>query len=315
MRAQAIRWLAAFVISSAPAAAQDYPSKPVQLLVPYSAGSTTDIIARSFAETVRAAFGQPFVIVNRDGAAGTIAMAELARAANDGSTLFLGPQGILTLQLNLRKDLAYKFDQVEPICQLAESFFIIAVGAKSPYQKLSDLVADARMRKDKLNYGVPGIGAIPHLQIVMFGKAAGAEFNPVAYKNYAQMPTDLASGQLDFAIFTPGSTYGAAVRFLASLSEKRWRLMPELPTSGEFGWPANAAGFFGLYAPRGAPAAVIAKVEKLCELAAHDERFRAIAEKTGSDAAYLGRAAFKQRLDADLKEKGEAAKAAGLVPH
>ncbi len=107
----------ACIVSSA--GAQSYPEKPVTMLVPYSAGSTIDIIARGFAESAQATFGKPMVVLNRDGAAGTIAMTELARAKPDGYTILFGPQGILTLHLQLRDDLPYKFEQVQPICQAA----------------------------------------------------------------------------------------------------------------------------------------------------------------------------------------------------
>jgi tripartite-type tricarboxylate transporter receptor subunit TctC len=313
MRARSTCLAVLALLHAGAAAAQDYPVKAVTMLVPYSAGSTTDIVARALVDASQGAFGKPFVVINRDGAAGTIAMAELARAAPDGYTILFGPQGILTLQLHLRRDLSYKFEQVQPICQVADSYFVLGVGEKSPFATFNDLLAEARKRTDKkLNYGVPGIGAIPHLQMHMLATAAKFEANPVAYRNYAQVPLDLVSGVLDFAIITPGSTYGQPIRFLALLADKRSRLMPNVPTTGEFGLPASAAGFFGLYAPAGTPAAALAAIEKACAEATKSEAFRTLIERTGSELAYLPRAAFTKRLEQDFKDKAEAAKAVGM---
>ncbi len=175
------------------------------------------------------------------------------------------------------------------------------------------MLDDARKRTNKkLNYGVPGIGAIPHLQMHMLATAAKFEANPIAYKSYGQMPLDLASGALDFAILTPGSTYGQPVRFVAVPAEKRSRFMPDVPTSGEFGLPATTAGFFGLYAPKGTPATALDAVEKACAEAGKSDAFAKLVERTGSEIAFLPRGAFVKRLEQDFKDKAAAVKAVGM---
>jgi tripartite-type tricarboxylate transporter receptor subunit TctC len=149
--------------AAVPARAETYPSRPIQFVVPFTAGNAIDIIGRAFADAFKNEIGGTVVVINRDGAAGMIAMGFVANAAPDGHTLFFGPNGQLTMQPHLRKNLPYKVEQVVPICLVFESPFAIVVRPDSPYKNFGELIEAARKSPGKVSYGLSGIGSVPHL--------------------------------------------------------------------------------------------------------------------------------------------------------
>jgi tripartite-type tricarboxylate transporter receptor subunit TctC len=303
-------FLAAAVLACAAGAARadDYPSRPIQFIVPFTSGNAVDVMARGFAEGFKSEIGGTVVVVNREGAAGMIAMAAVAGAAPDGYTLFFGPNGQLTLQPHLRKNLPYKVDGVVPICLTFESPFAIAVRPDSPYQSFSDVIAAARKTPGKVSYGLSGIGSVPHLLFHMIALRAKTEFNPVAYKNYALLSPDILAGRIDFGVMAFGSFQSPPMKLLAVLREKRHPRYPDVPTSTELGYPAESAAFGGLYAPAGTPEPVLAKIEAACERTHKVPSVRKVMDDTGQTADFEGRKAFAARLAADSRNKAEAVK-------
>jgi tripartite-type tricarboxylate transporter receptor subunit TctC len=296
-------------LAALPAPAQDYPSRPITLLTPFSPGNIVDLSARAFAEPFKKALAAEAVVVaNREGAAGIVAMTALAQAKPDGYTLWFGPQGQLTIQPHQRADLAYKFSDVTPICQVSESHFFISAKPDGPYKDFPALLAAAKNEPGKLSFAVSGIGAIPHLQWHMIARRAGVELNAVAYRNLGQIKVDILSGQIAMGVLVVGATYAEGLKHLAVLSEKRLPNYPDVPTSGEFGFPATTPGFVGVMARAGVPEPILAKIEKACETAAKDESFAKVIARSGSPVAYLNRADFTKRMAEDFKVKGEAVK-------
>ena len=296
------------------ASAQDFPSKPVQLLVPFTAGSLTDVSARAFAEAAKPQTAQPFVIVNLDGASGIIAMARTASAAPDGHTLFFGPQGQLNMQPQLRSDLPYKRSDIVPICQLYENTFAIIVGQNSPLRSVKDLIAAARKEPGKFAYGHPGTGTIPHMQMHNFALKAGIKIEAVGYKNYGQMVGEVAAGQLPFAIASLGSFEGRPVRPIAVVTEKRSPNYPDVPSTAEDGYPVPTAGFNGIYVAAATPAPVQQRLRAICAEVAKVPAFQAAIARTGSDFAYLDQPEMAKRLEEDYKVKGDMIRSLNFKP-
>ncbi len=294
------------------ARADSYPSRPIQFIVPFTAGNVVDINARAFADAFKKEIGGTVVVVNRDGAAGMIGMAAVANAAPDGYTLFFGPNGQLTLQPHLRKNLPYKVDQVVPICLTFETPFAIVVRPDSPHQTFADLIAAGRRAPGKISYGLSGIGSIPHLLFHMVAVRAKTEFNAVAYKNYALLVPDISAARTEFGVMAFGSFQSPPMKMLAVLREKRHPRYPDVPTTTELGFPAESAAFGGVYAPAGTPKAVLDKIEAACERALKEPAVRRVLEDTGAVTEFEGREGFAKRLAADSKNKAEAVKLLNL---
>jgi tripartite-type tricarboxylate transporter receptor subunit TctC len=311
-----MQWLAVAVSLAAglatAAAAQSYPTKPIQMLTPFSSGNIIDLQARATAEELRKLLGQQVLIVNKEGAAGMIAFGELTRSAPDGYTLLFAPNGQLALQPHLRKQLPFDPAKVDPICQIFESFFAIVVGETSPYRTFSDLVAAAKKEPGKLNWGVSGVGSIPHLQWHMVEKAIGIETVPVPYKNYALVAPETASGQLAFSVMAIGSFGGQPLRVLLTVDNRRSAKYPEAPSAKDLGVQASSAAFGGIYAPKGLPTEVRAKIEDACAASTRSPDLKAIFDRLGNEVAYLDSRAFAARLAEDRRVKGEAVRALKL---
>ena len=299
------------LLATAPAAAQ-LPDRPIQLVIPFSAGAGPDTIARAFAEAARDLAPKGFVVLNREGASGIIAMNSVLSAPPDGTTLFFGPQGQLTAQPHLRNDLPYKREDALPICQVGEDGFAVSVGEKSPFKSLTELVAAAKKEPGKLTYGMGGFGIIPHQQAHAFALKAGIDIRAVAYRNFGQIFVDAQSRQIDIAVTAVGSLAGKNMRVLAILGDRRFNAYPDVPTTGELGWPVSTAAFYAIYGRKGTPAPVEAKLREICAAAVKAESFVAAARRISADVVYLDGPALAKRVEADFVARGELLKTLNL---
>ena len=294
------------------ALAQSYPSRPLQLVAPFSGGSSTDIAARGLAEGLSAQLGQPAVVINREGASGTIALAAVAYAAPDGYTLAFTPQGPLTIQPHLKPNLPYRLDAFQPLCQVVEDSFGILVGPTSPIVDFKDLLKRARAKPKSLTFGTTGVATVPHLQVEGLALAAGVEFVHAPYRVTGQLIADTLGGKLDFAVSTIVSISGGNGRVIAVLGPMRSPRHPAVPTVDELGFEVSMPGFVGLYAPKAAPAAVHDRLEAACAKAFASMSFQNMAANAGTSPLYLPRAAFAERLAADSREKAALIKALNI---
>lgn len=299
------------LLAVSPAAAQ-LPDRPIQLVVPFSAGAGPDVIARAFAEAARDMAPKGFVVMNREGASGIIAMNSVLSATPDGATLFFGPQGQLTAQPHLRNDLPYKREDALPICQVGEDGFAISVGTNSPFKTLTELVAAAKKEPGKLTYGMGGFGIIPHQQAHAFALKAGIDIRAVAYRNFGQIFIDAQSGQIDIAVTAVGSLAGKNMRVLAILGDRRFNAYPDVPTTGELGWPVATAAFYAIYGRKGTPAPVEAKLREICAAVVKAESFIAAAKRISADVVYLDAPALAKRVEEDFVTRGELLKTLNL---
>ena len=263
------RLISAGLISAAPLAmAQDaWPSKPVRLVVPFAPGGATDVLARMLAQRLSTLWGQSVVVDNRAGAGGNVGADLVAKSTPDGTTLLfasgsitINPQLYKRMPFDTRKDLV-------PITNAAQGPMLVVVPDTSPARTLKELIAMAKARPGSLNFGSAGVGSQVHMAAENFADAAGIDISHVPYKGEAPAYTDLIGGQTQMMVgnFAAASALlgNGRLRALAVTSLQRSPLLPEVPTAAESGLPGFASsGWFGLLAPTGTPAEVLAKVHR-----------------------------------------------------
>lgn len=247
-------------------AAQQYPSKPIRLIVPFTPGGTTDILSRIVGQKLSSAMGAQVVIDNRPGAGGNIGAELAAKAAPDGYTLFMGPSGTLSVNPSLYTKLL--FDPIQdfaPIALLAMVPSMLVVHPSLPVKSLKELIDYAKARPGQLNYGSSGAGGQPFLAVEYLKLMAGLNIVEIRYKGGAPLTTDLIAGQISLTItgiptLLPHVKSGR-LRALAVSSAKRSAAVPDLPTISEAGLPGyDATAWYGILAPAGTPKAIIAKL-------------------------------------------------------
>jgi tripartite-type tricarboxylate transporter receptor subunit TctC len=258
---------AAAVLAAPLAQAAGYPEKPVKIVVAFTAGGTTDILARSIAQQLQQKLGQPFVVDNKPGAGGNLGTEFVVRAPADGYTLLMDSVGPISINQTLYRNLAYDpLKDLVPIVQVANVPNVLVVHPSVPAKTFEEFVAYMKANPGKLNYGSTGVGTSSHLSGFMLSQRVGVETLHVPYKG-ANALNDLLAGRLQFMFATIPSVIGqihaGKLRALAVSSTQPSRSLPGVPTVAEKGFPGFEAGsWFGLFAPKGTPAAVIATINK-----------------------------------------------------
>lgn len=248
--------------------AQTYPAKPVRVVVAFTAGGTTDILARLVAQQLSERLKQQFVIDNKPGAGGNIGTEAVVRAAPDGYTLIVNSVGPIAVNPTLYSRLGYNpLTDLVPMVQIADVPNVLVINPALGLKTMEEFLAYARANPGKLNYGSTGVGTSAHLSSFMLTRRAGVEATHIAYKG-ADALRDLLAGRIQFMFATIPSVmpHIAAGRLqpLAVSSVKRSRSLPEVPTVIEKGFAGFEAGsWFGFFAPRGTPDAVIAQVNRI----------------------------------------------------
>ena len=309
MRRTLIFFAALFGIADTAPAQTAYPHKPVQVIVGFSAGGSVDVMARTLINVISAQLGQSFVIVNRDGASGSIGFGQLANAQPDGYTLGAGPTTPISIAPHLMKNIRFRVDSFEYICQSFENVFTVAVPLDSPFRSMMEILAAARASPGKLSYGHSGVGTVPHLAVANLVYRSGIDVPAIPYRGEASMFVDLVAGRIPFGSPSVALAVGQRVRVLAVFADSRHPAFPEAPTFSELGMPSMPPGFNGLFAPKGTPRDVLAVLERACEQAVQTESFRSTAQRLSQRIAYLNGAAFAERAGADYRYKGEVIKA------
>lgn len=249
----------ALTLVAAAAGAQDFPSKPVTWIVPYTPGGITDTRSRLIADEFGKALGQTVVVENKPGAGGTLGLEYVARADPDGYTIVYGTLGTLAAAPSLYADLRYdSLEDFESIHMMGASPNTLIAHEATPYNTVEELVAYAKEHPGEVTVGLAGIGTGTHLASELFAADAGVEFLQVPYKGSAPMLNDLIAGRLDIAFDYPVSTLGhvqsGSVKVLGVTSAERLELFPDAPTMAEAGFPgAETGSWSGIFAPGGTP--------------------------------------------------------------
>ena len=258
--------LGAGLLGGTSALAQAYPTKPVTIIVPFAAGGTTDILARIIGQALTAELGQSVVVDNRAGAGGNIGGQAAAKAAPDGHTLFMGTVGTHAINASLYKKMP--FDPIKdfaPLTRVANVPNLLVANPAQPYKSVKDLIAYAKANPGKVNFGSSGNGSSIHLSGELFKSLAKVDMQHVPYKGSAPAVTDLMGNQIGIMFDNMPSAIqhvrsGSLVP-LAVTTAKRSPELPNVPTIAEAGVPGyEATSWFGMFAPAGTPAPVLAKL-------------------------------------------------------
>jgi tripartite-type tricarboxylate transporter receptor subunit TctC len=262
----AILWLVA--ASVAPAGAQDYPSRPIRIIVPTAPGGMSDTLSRAFAAKVTERTGATVVVENRTGGAGVIAADYVAKSAPDGYTIYLGFHGTNSVLQHLDAKLPYDpAKDFAPVVFLATGPNVLVVHPSVPVKSVQDLVALAKQKPGELTYASAGIGTTPHLISEQFKLYAGLQITGVQYRGAAPATQDVLGGHVPMTFDLIGNAMTnireGKLRALAITDAQRSPLLPEVPTMEEAGYPDVQAGaWFAFFAPAGTPAAAIAWLNK-----------------------------------------------------
>ena len=259
--------LAALLLGLAPqAAADDYPTKPITLIVPFPAGGGVDVIGRIVADKLAAELGQPVVIDNRGGAAGVIGTRVAARAVPDGYTLVMATSGSIAINPNLYANPGYQtLKDLSPVGLISSTPIVLMAHPSAPEQSLGAVIASAKREPGKLNIGTPPPGTSAYLGGELFKSLAGVDITIVTYRGTGPLTTDLLGGhvKLGLNVLAPAMSMlkSGSLKALAVLASRRSSHLPDTPTSAEAGLPGLESGLnYGLLAPAGTPEAIIKRL-------------------------------------------------------
>jgi tripartite-type tricarboxylate transporter receptor subunit TctC len=256
------------LVSSA-AEAQNWPSRPITMIVPFGAGGSIDIPARRLAAELTKKLGQQVVVENRSGANGNIGGAYVAKSNPDGYTLMFAPPGVLATNRFMYKNLPFDSDRAfDPIILVAKSPLVLVANPKVPVKNLQDLIAYAKANPGKLSVGTPGMGSQGHLTMELLQKRGGTKMNYVPYRGAAGSSADAIAGQIDLSInFTPamvGPLKNGSLRGLAVTTLRRSQQLPDIPTVAESGLPGfESVAYYSVVAPAGTPRDIILTLNKM----------------------------------------------------
>ena len=308
-----------FALFALGAAAQEYPARPVRIIVPSPPGGGTDIVARVLAQHFARSFGQQFFVENKPGAGNMIGIEAVARSAPDGYTLLMTAS---TLALNSVLFKKVPYDPVRdfaPITLTATAPNVLLVHPAVPAQSLAEFIALAKAKPGALSYGTPGIGTSPHLSMELLKSMAGIDLQHVPYKGTAAAVTDVIGGQIAAtfanALTAKPQVDAGRVRALAITGPRRIEALPGVPPVAEAGVPGyEAMQWYGLLAPAGTPAAIVARLngEALKALRSAEMKERLAAD--GAEPLGGSPAEFAALIRRELDKWTRVARAAGIDP-
>ncbi len=302
------------------AMAQDYPSKPITLIVPFAAGGPTDTLARNLGVTLTNSLKQTIVVDNSGGAGGTIGINKVAKAKNDGYTLLLMHIGMSTSPALYRKLPYNTLNDFEYIGQVADVPMTLLGKKGLAPNSLKDLIPYLRANKSKLNYANAGLGAASHLCGLLFMSSVGVELTTIAYKGTAPAMTDLIGGQVDLmcdqTTNTTAQIKAGTVKAYGVTSAQRVPSLKELPTLAEQGLKNfEVVVWHGLYAPKGTPKPVQDKLVAALQSAVQDATFKARLAELGAEPVPVSKAnpeSLRNHLKAEVEKWGPIIKKAGV---
>ena len=287
LRRSALALLA--VALAGPAFAQAYPTKPITLIVPFAAGGPTDLMARIMGERMGKELGQQIIIDNVTGAAGSIAMGKLAHATPDGYTIGIGHLGTNVVNGLIYKNLNYDLlDDLMPIARLPSNPLLVVTSNQVPAKDLKELVAYLKANADKISGGTAGMGSGSHIGALAFFAVTGTNYQLVPYRGTGPAVQDLIANQIQIMIDQSSNSLphvrAGKLKVYAVAAKERTAAAPDIPTTAEAGFPGiEVAIWHGLWAPKGTPTEIIAKLNEAAVAALKDPEIRRKLEDLGQD--------------------------------
>lgn len=303
-------------VAAGAATAQEWPTRPVTIVVPFPAGGNTDTMARLAADFLTRSLGQNFIVENRPTGGGVVATAQVARAEPDGSTLFFASAGQLIILPMMQKVNYDPEKDLVPVSILGTGPFILGVRSNLPAKTMQEFIAFAKTHKDKLNVASAGIGSIGHLSAALFGKRAGLEFVYVPYKGGGPAMQALINHETDLYFGNASELLqhidGGRIRVLGVSSEKPLSQIPNVPPVATLFPGFKTSSWNGFFVPAGTPAAVIGRLEAQVVAAVKDPTIRSRLEALGIEPVGSTAKEFAATIEADRPVYREAVDAAGL---
>ncbi len=313
---------AAFALGAGAAVAQSYPTHPITVIVPFAAGGPTDVIARIVSENMSKTLGQQLVVENVAGAGGTTGSTKAFGSAPDGYTIVMGHMGTHGAAPAQYKNIKYKpATDFEPIGMAAGTPIVVVARKDFPAKDLKEFVAYLKANGDKLNEGQAGVGSVSYTTCVMFNVMAGAKPTRVPYTGTGPVINDMLAGKLDYAcdqiVSVASQVQGGAIKAYAIATDKRSPALPDVPTSAEAGLPEfKVTAWNALFAPKGTPKDIVAKLNDALVKALSDEGTRKrlldlgaiIPEGRDRSSEYLG-----ELVKSEVERWGKIMAAGGVV--
>ena len=302
----------------APAGAQEnYPSRPIRVVNPYSVGSVADVFGRIVTQHIAEQWKASIILESKSGANGSIAAEDVARAEPDGYTWLLVTTFFTTspsLNLVMRWDPLRDFIPIGMICQ-APNVFIVP--ATLPVKNVAEFIALAKSRPGALNYGHPGKGSTGHLGFELFKRLAGIDVNPIGYRGYPQMVADIASGLLTSSFFSTNQALAlmqsGKIRVIASISDGRSKYFPDIPTMAEQGFAeAQVTPWFGVVVPSKTPQPIVTKISQALEAAVAASEVREKLDLAGCSARSAPLGEFAGIIKSDVALWAKVVRDAGI---
>ena len=293
LRAALCGLYAALCLNTAHAAGDDYPTRPIKFVVPYTAGGSNDVVGRVLAQKLSADWGVPIIVENRAGAGGNLGAALVARSPADGYTFLITPNNLLTMNPYLYQKTGVGYDPIkdfQPVSLVATGPILLAVNAELPVKSAKELIAYAKANPGKLSYASAGVGTPHHLSAELLKSLSGIDMLHVPYKGAVPAVSDLAAGRVQVMFGIPNSLMpfvkSGQLRALAVSGLKPSPELPDLPTLDPSGVPGfDSTLWIGLTAAAGTPAPVIAKVSQGIAQAMHDPEVKASLQAQGLSPA------------------------------
>ncbi|RMX06645.1 tripartite tricarboxylate transporter substrate binding protein [Corticibacter populi] len=300
-------------------APQTWPNRAVTLVVPASAGGTTDLAGRMLSQPLGQRLGQSIVVDNKAGGNGAIAANIVRRASADGYTLLMQYSGFHVISPHVTKEPQWQQADFIPVANVLSAPQIVVVRGDLPVNTLDELIAYAKAHPGQLNYASSGNGSLQHVTGVQLEQQAGIQMVHVPYRGTGPALQDLLGSQVDLTFgtappFVPHVQSGR-LRVLAVTGATRLSSFPEVPTTAEAGYPGvNATSWFGVFAPKGTPQPVIDRLVGAIEEVTAEPAFVQSATEQGAAADFQGPQAFGERVRADYEAWGQTVRSAGILP-
>ena len=310
-------WLLLAVPLASAGAQENFPNRPIRVVNPYSVGSVADVFGRIVAQHMAEQWKASIILESKSGANGSIAAEDVARAEGDGYTWLLVTTFFTTspsLNLVMRWDPLRDFIPIGMICQ-APNVFIVP--ASLPVKNVAEFIALAKSKPGALNYGHPGKGSTGHLGFELFKRLAGIDVNPIGYRGYPQMVTDIASGLLTSSFFSTNQALAlmqsGKIRVIASISDGRSKYFPDVPTMAEQGFAeAQVTPWFGVVVPSRTPLPLVAKISRALEAAVAAPEVREKLDLAGCSAKSAPLGEFAGVIKSDIALWAKVVKEAGI---
>ena len=313
-----VAWLVVLAILGTASAQENFPNRPIRIIIPYSAGSVADVFGRIVAQNMAAQWNGSIINEIKSGANGSIAAEEVARATPDGYTWLLVTAFFAAspaLYNSLRWDPQRDFIPIGQICR-APNFFVVPTGL--PVKNVAEYVALAKAKPGVLNYGHPGKGSTGHLGFELFKRLAGIDVIGVGYRGYPQILPDIASGLINSTFLSANQALAqvqsGAIRIIATINDGRTKYFPDVPTMAEQGYAeAQVTPWFGIAVPAGTPEPIVDRISKALEAALATPDVRERLDIAGCEPKSAPRAQFADIIKSDVALWAKVVKDAGIT--